>query len=182
MRYLYLSRSLDKRLKVLRRADRKGENAAEKCSQLLDILRTEGATIPEVFCKRTKHGECRIGNCVKYDLGHGYRLVTVLKGDRLFIPFVGSHDEANAWLDNHRDKDFCEKATGYNCEVIPGPGDSIISNREEHLELDPHEPDIYEESLRAQLDESILKSIFRGLYCNLNDKCDSPRRSMGKQS
>lgn len=165
VRYLHLSRSLIKRLEILRLAGREGTSAAERCDHILKLLRKQGVTVPEIFCKRTKHGEGRIDNCVKYDLGNGYRLVTVLSGNRLFIPFVGTHDETSIWLDHHRDREFSEKSGGYNCEVIGrNHADPTDSKGPDSLEREPTETDLYEESINARLDETMLKSIFRGLY------------------
>ena len=54
---------------------------------------------------RTKHGESRIPHVEKYDLSDGHRLVVQLVDgqakERAFL-FVGSHDDAQRWLDNHR--------------------------------------------------------------------------------
>ena len=46
----------------------------------------------------TKNGESRIKNCTKYDLGDGYRLVTINAGDVTFFCFAGSHDETENWI------------------------------------------------------------------------------------
>lgn len=55
---------------------------------------------------RTKHGENRLPNVEKYDLSDGYRLIVQLvdgaKKTRAFL-FAGSHDDADRWLDHHKD-------------------------------------------------------------------------------
>lgn len=54
-----------------------------------------------------QHGEKRIRKCIKYDLGWGHRLVTLLRGDILFICCLGTHDECDRWLEkNSRTKKF----------------------------------------------------------------------------
>lgn len=54
---------------------------------------------------RTKHGETRIENVEKYDLCDGHRLVVQLVDGkqkvRAFL-YVGSHDDTQRWLDNHK--------------------------------------------------------------------------------
>lgn len=54
---------------------------------------------------RTKHGESRIDDVEKYDLPDGHRLVVQLVDGKLktraFL-YVGSHDDTQRWLDNHR--------------------------------------------------------------------------------
>jgi len=67
---------------------------------------TEAGTHGEIrSLARTKHGESRIPNVEKYDLGAGCRLVVQLvdgvKKTRAFL-FIGSHDQAEHWLDVHR--------------------------------------------------------------------------------
>ncbi len=52
--------------------------------------------------KLTRHGESRIKNCRKYDLGNGCRLITVVKDGNCFLLYAGSHDDCDKWLDRHR--------------------------------------------------------------------------------
>ena len=43
----------------------------------------------------------------KYDLGCGYRLITLQRGEKFFVPFLGTHDECRRWLENNsRLKEF----------------------------------------------------------------------------
>jgi hypothetical protein len=61
---------------------------------------------------RTHHGEDRIPDAEKYDLPGDYRLVVQrVNGDesaRVFL-FVGSHDETEQWLENHRGRRWAPK-------------------------------------------------------------------------
>jgi superfamily I DNA/RNA helicase len=57
-------------------------------------------------CQTTDHGESRIKNCIKYDLGNGYRLVTVDFGEVVMLCFAGSHEEVDHWLDANRGQSF----------------------------------------------------------------------------
>ena len=52
----------------------------------------------------TNHGESRIQHCVKYDLGKGYRLVTIKHKGIVSLEFVGNHDETDKWLDRNSGK------------------------------------------------------------------------------
>ena len=49
----------------------------------------------------TKNGESRVKHCVKYDLGGGYRLVTVQTDKVVMLCFAGTHDDTDRWLDTH---------------------------------------------------------------------------------
>lgn len=67
---------------------------------------------------RTKHGEGRLPNVEKYDLPDAYRLVVQLVDGvahlRAFL-FVGTHDDAERWLDAHR-----------NYRWVKSPGDGTL--------------------------------------------------------
>ena len=52
----------------------------------------------------TNHGESRIQHCVKYDLGKGYRLVTIKHKGVISLEFVGNHNETDKWLDRNSGK------------------------------------------------------------------------------
>ena len=63
-------------------------------------------------CQTTDHGENRIRNCVKYDLGNGFRLVTVDFGEVVMLCYAGSHEEVDHWLEANRGQTFtCDKNT-----------------------------------------------------------------------
>ena len=58
-----------------------------------------------IFLNRTKHGESRLPNIEKYDIGNNeFRLVVQLidgqKKERAFL-FVGDHESADRWIENH---------------------------------------------------------------------------------
>lgn len=48
---------------------------------------------------RANHGETRIKGCIKYDLGNGFRLITVMRGDSVVLLSLGPHAEMQRWLD-----------------------------------------------------------------------------------
>lgn len=84
--------------------------------------------------KRTKHGENRILNIEKYDLGDGYRLVVELvdsdKRHRIFR-FVGTHDETETWLTTHRNDKYVQRESDRGFTVIP------ISTNEDEPQIVP---------------------------------------------
>lgn len=148
----------------MRCSGKKGEMAANQCENLLKLFQHEGLFSNEVFSKRTKNGECRISNCVKYDLGHGYRLVTIKKGQSLLVPYLGTHDETDMWLDRHRCNDFGAENPGYVTSKMSG---TLGPRNAEPKEQDSEEnvlDDPYEEQLLAKIDDSMLGSIFQGFY------------------
>ena len=46
----------------------------------------------------TNHGESRIKSCVKYDLGQGFRLVTVKRDRIIWMLYVGDHEDTDKWI------------------------------------------------------------------------------------
>jgi hypothetical protein len=77
-------------------------DAAKDVSKIIGNITTMPAGKPEQYGRLTKHGEPRIKNCFKYDLAGGHRLITVQFRDTAFLIFVGTHGEADRWLDNNR--------------------------------------------------------------------------------
>lgn len=65
----------------------------------------------------TKYGEYRIRKCVKYDLGCGYRMITIWRNHDIFVSYVGTHDECDRWLENNRWQDF--QILKERCRGIP---------------------------------------------------------------
>ena len=166
IQYIHYSKFLPKQLRGLRKTGKKAELAASKCEAILSDIKQYGCQCESVLGKRTRCGELRIRNCVKYHLGSGYRLVTVRADRHLFICFVGSHEETNQWIENHR---LIELAPGdplYRCEERVSPLDTEEANYCDDTSVDDIDEDSYENELRARLDESVLRSIFQGLFMN----------------
>ncbi|MFT5701003.1 MAG: hypothetical protein ACI8ZB_003889 [Desulforhopalus sp.] len=162
--YLYVSRLLERQLEKTSGYNTKSELAALKCRQLLSDMREYGPQHEKVLIKRTRKGEQRINNCVKYDMGAGYRLTTVMNNNNLFVTFLGSHDETDQWFTRHKGNDFISENPNYTCELIR------ICDHEDGVKVgaaaERIEQDAYEAELEAKLDETILLSIFQGLNRN----------------
>lgn len=146
------------------KADKKGILAAQQAEAIIDEVRHNGGDIPlTVSLKRTKHGERRAQNCEKYDLGGGYRLITLLDGACLYIAFVGTHDEVDLWFKKQR-------GIGLNSslglvEIVP-PKDRETENRQEEAafsKINPEE-DMYERELLNRVDDATLRHVFSGFY------------------
>lgn len=162
--YLCCSRSFSKQLAVLRRSSKKGEWAVEQVENILEIIKTEGVLADAVYCKRTKNGEYRLRNCVKYDLGNGYRMVTIKCGRHLLVPFIGDHDCVDQWLDRHRYDDFSADEQRYDCIQLDVKPDEDEANAVCNRKQAPDTLDSYEEEVMAKVDDSVLKYVFPGLF------------------
>jgi hypothetical protein len=102
MKSIFVSRRVEVSIKELRKTGKTGINLADKAEKVIDILASGAAqNSSAIIGTTTKYGEKRIQKCQKYDLGCGYRLVTVHQGETLYIPFLGTHDNCQRWLANN---------------------------------------------------------------------------------
>ena len=161
---LHVARSLERQLEKLSTSSKKSELAVLKCRQLLSDMREYGLQHERVRTKRTRKGEQRIKNCIKYNMGGGYRLVTVMVDNHLFGTFFGSHDETDLWFDRHKTDDFLPEDPSYIWEKIKLSGNTV--NNRSLIGAELVEIDVYEAQLEARLNETILLSIFQGLNRN----------------
>ena len=116
---IFVSKKVEARIRALRKTGKTGINLADKARKVINSL-ASGITqhSSDVIGTTTKYGEKRIKNCHKYDLGCGYRLVTVQRGETLFIPFLGTHDSCQRWLENNsRIKNFAA-GSGMNISIL----------------------------------------------------------------
>ena len=158
---LNIARSVERQLEVLQRSGRKGEKAVENFRTICQQLRQQGPEAPELMARRTKNGELRVKNCIKYHLGHGYRLVTIRIGDRLYLPVLGSHDEVDLWLDLRRREGFTPQESAFTRDLLhPAAYGAAVTSEEGSLEVSADSGD---EEQSPPLDERLLREVFRGL-------------------
>ena len=108
MKFIFVSKKVETHIEALRKNGKVGTSLANKVKRIIESLASGTAQHHmDVIGSFTKYGEKRIRNCRKYDLGCGYRLITLQRGDTVFIPFLGTHDNCQRWLENSsRLKDF----------------------------------------------------------------------------
>ena len=158
---LYIAKELDQQISDLQRAGAKGAFAAQKYLEVLQYLRTGDEQNLQLIQSRTRHGEKRLRNCMKYRLGGGYRLITILLDTALYIPFAGSHDDAHLWIERHRNSGFFPLQSSYKEEDVTSlPTLETPADVTTHL---PEEDDLYEQAVLAKIDDTVLKTIFFGL-------------------
>lgn len=159
MKLLFVSRRVESRITALEKAGRSGKALAQKATGIIDSL-ASGAVHShvDVVESYTKYGEKRIKNCRKFDLGGGYRLITLQRGKTVFIPFLGSHDECQRWLENNsRLKAF-----------TAGKGKTIHIEDRRSLpinlrDVDNIDMDVDGDGFLQNLSDKDLRSVFNGL-------------------
>jgi hypothetical protein len=150
--------SFDRRLDRLRKAGGHGALAAKNADEILDKLASD-LEKPGDLLRQTKHGEARIKNCLKLNLGNGYRLIGITQGMHLVLLFVGSHDEADRWLEDNRGLRI----------AINEESQAVVVEQEETATSTPAfqdpetEADEYEETLLGKIDDQTLRQVFSGL-------------------
>ena len=150
-----------KTLETLRRSDSRGARAAKRAEEIIIELASGDLSSLAGLEKRTKHGELRINNCIKYDLGGGYRLLSVKYKDYLILTFLGAHDECDRWIENNRrfETDIHSECKEADCFF---KAQEIY--KEYSFENETSEEDDYDDILMKKVDEKILKNIFKGFY------------------
>jgi hypothetical protein len=94
-----LSPKVTDQIESLRKAGTMGVLLADKAEAIICRLKSgEAWQADRKVAPRTAHGEKRIRKCVKYDLGWGFRLITLLRNNVLYICCLGPHDQCDRWL------------------------------------------------------------------------------------
>lgn len=158
LRTIYLDAKLDKQLQALSRAGKKAALAAEQAHDILRKLQAGGFS-HVVAGAITKHGELRIKGCIKYDLGSGYRLVTLKQAMDLLVLYVGSHDDCHRWIENNRELPV-DKIRQRSRAVPVVQSDELSPPCERKNEMITGEKP---EDFFIELDDRQLRTIFRGL-------------------
>jgi hypothetical protein len=102
IRFIHSNPRFEKRLNDLRKSERFAIAAAKRADKIINNLIQMGTASIVETGRLSRYGEARIPNCVKYDLGRGYRLVSVKKGDHLFLLYIGTHDDCHRWIEDNK--------------------------------------------------------------------------------
>jgi len=161
-----LSPKVMDQIESLRKAGTTGVLLAGKAEAIICRLKSgEAWQADRKVAPRTAHGEKRIRKCVKYDLGWGFRLITLLRKDILYICYLGPHDECARWLaDNSRIKeiDFGRNAL---YQVAPQKLKEEVVN--------PKEPSEVGDDLDKRLQE-LPDQTLRRIFCGLVEARKTP--------
>ena len=100
---------------ALKTALLQGGKSQKKQARVRQVLGSLDQADPFTTLSVTNHGETRLRNCVKYDLGDGWRLVTRQTERTCGFLFIGDHEDTERWLESHRGEDFGVK-DGATCQ------------------------------------------------------------------
>jgi hypothetical protein len=159
MKFIYVSKKVETCIEALKKTGKAGTTLANKAKCIIESLVLGTAQHHmDAIGSFTKYGEKRIRNCRKYDLGCGYRLITLQRGETVFIPFLGTHDACQLWLEsNSRLKEFSTGA-GRTIRVVEKKPVTMISKKTERADIimDDH-------GLFKNLTDKDLRRVFSGL-------------------
>jgi hypothetical protein len=159
--FVHRTQTLDRSLEDLRRKGGIASVVAKRADELIRLItRTEEKHAREQF-RLTRNGEYRIKYCRKYDLGSGYRLVLLRKGQHLVLLYAGSHDDCSRWIEHNKKHNYKIDNTTHLIQVKHDVrSDDSVSD--DVLEEEPF-VDKYEAAIMSRIDDSILRKIFSGL-------------------
>jgi hypothetical protein len=160
MKYIFVSSKVESCIAALKKSGKSGNTLARKVTRIFDAL-ASGKVQRHIHTmdSYTKYGEKRLKNCLKYDLGCGYRLITLKRGNTVFIPFLGSHDECQRWLEKYSPSKAFHAGKGRVIHIKDqkqSPCENFTNK--EHSDLDEDDYDILQ-----NVTDNDLRSVFKGL-------------------
>jgi hypothetical protein len=162
---LYLDAKLDKQLQALSRSDKRAALAAERAHQIVGKLQAGSLPLADAG-STTKRGEQRIKGCIKYDLGSGYRLVTLKQGRDFYLLYAGSHDDCHRWLENNRELLVADIRRRSRRIMVDKSHTQAERNDTDNKTVDWKETD----NISQELDDRQLRIIFSGLIQSVKHK------------
>jgi mRNA-degrading endonuclease YafQ of YafQ-DinJ toxin-antitoxin module len=144
----------EKSLEILRRGDGRATLAARNAEGIIRAL--AAGDLSTVNHKLTGNGEARLEKAVKFDLGSGYRLVSVRCGDALLMLYAGSHDDCDRWLERNRGVSFGVEEM-VRAATSPSEGTATTLQDWESQKVEG------EKDYGHELSQKELRLIFRGL-------------------
>jgi hypothetical protein len=159
MKYLCVTKKVETRIAALRRTGKAGTDLANKAASIIESLAEGAARQPLGATGRfTKYGEKRITNCRKYDLGCGYRLIALKRGETVYVPFLGSHDACQRWLENNSRCKAFKTGKGDTVPIEERNDNTPCPQDSEHVAAGEKVDDVL-----TYITDKDLRSVFNGL-------------------
>ena len=160
MKYLHISAKVEDRIASLKKDGKAGTALAQKAKRIIKNLASQTSRRHmDAIGSFTKYGEKRFRNCRKYDLGCGFRLITLQRGANVFVPFIGTHDECQRWLENNSRLKKASAGKGTLLPILKSnplsacPAETVSTCLEEDVENE----------LAFKISDNDLRRVFAGL-------------------
>ncbi len=157
IKQIHVHQKVKKEIKLTAPYDNASGNAAVKAENIIQSLQKGIPPARAGLLSRKK--DLRIKNLYKFNLGRGYRLISIKEKDKVFVLFFGTHDQCDRWLDDNRKKNPHQKplpTVSYAVEHVEDRKRPITSPQHSDETLkqydDPH-----------QISQKELRRIFCGL-------------------
>ena len=157
MQFIKVSAKVEDRIDTLNQSGKAGRIIANKAINIIENIKS--GSIPEYreqLGTCTKYGENRIKNCYKFDFGYGYRMITLHNEETIFIPFLGTHDECQRWLENNRKINKITAGKGTTFRITDNESKDRVS-------FDDQTADFCDDETLTDLSEQDMRIVFSGL-------------------
>ncbi len=166
IRYVYVSKKVEICIEALKKTGHTGATLADKATCIIERL--AAGTVrqqADLLGSFTKSGEKRIKKCRKYDLGCGFRLITVQRGRTILVTFLGQHDASQRWLENNRGRKVFNKGKGKTVPIADRNSSPAKVRKVEKFDSDEDSG-----SFLQHLTDKELQLVFKGLVQGLKKK------------
>jgi hypothetical protein len=160
MKYINISEKICTRIKNLKKSGKEGNALAQRATRIIEgLISGDLQHHVDAVGRFTKYGEKRIKNCIKFDLGAGYRLITLRRGEILYIPFLGTHDECQRWLETNSRLKKLDMSNGTLFRILESSQPAASSTGIDSSDIQAHA----EDDTLPELSDQDLRRVFRGL-------------------
>lgn len=157
---LHIHQKVEKDIEQMKVLDNAPAVASGRARAIIDAL-LEGKSIAQAgLLSRSK--DARVKNLFKYNLGKGYRLMTIKDKNRMFILFIGDHDQCDRWLDANSKKNPQHRPLPVNVYPVCRCNSK---NKRQHRQQDDsvlwqeeEDPEIF-----SSITQKDLRRVFSGL-------------------
>lgn len=161
MKLLFVSKNVETRIRGLKKNGKTGRALADKAEFIIERLTSGVISLnTDTAGSLTKYGEKRIRRCRKYDLGCGYRLITLQRGSTIYVSFLGSHDDCRRWLENNSRLKNIHPCKGKTVCVKEKKSKTAAPDENLNMELIP------DDDFMHPVTERDLRRVFSGLAGN----------------
>ena len=154
---IHLHPRLEKQLTAMESQVNAPSIAAGRARKIIEAM-IEGRTSKATGLLRAR-SDSRVKNSWKYDLGAGYRLISIRTKQIIYVMYIGDHESCDAWLNNNSKRQPPStdiKMTAFTIRDTPEPFD-FQSVRSRNRESD------FNDQFQAPIPQEYLRKVFCGL-------------------